>query len=105
MRPQVVSVTGVQTSAWIPVNRVKGPVNISLHVVPGAGGTLSVEYTVDDVFDPLVVPVAFPVTGMTAVVANTAGNIAFPVQAVRLAQTVGANTSRLTVLVADGAGG
>ena len=98
MRPQQVSVTGVATSNWIPMDRFPDPTNISLHVVVGGGCTVSIEYTVGNVFDPTAVLTAFPVTGMTAVVANTAGNIAFPIQAIRVNQTVGANTSTLTIM-------
>jgi hypothetical protein len=39
-----------------------------------------------------------PVTGMTGITADTAGNIAFPVQAIRVNQTVGAGSCRLTIL-------
>lgn len=97
MRPKVITVTGVGTSAWIPVDRIPNPTGISLHVVIGGGCTASVEYTPMDVMAG-VAAVAFPVTGMTGVVANTAGNIAFPIQAVRLNQTVGAAATTLTIL-------
>jgi hypothetical protein len=43
-------------------------------------------------------PVWFPVTGMSAVTVNTAGNVAFPIMAVRINQTVGAGTSTLIIL-------
>lgn len=96
MRPQVVTVTGVGNSNPIPVDYRQKPFNLSLHVEPG-GNTVSVEYTPSNVLagDS---PVWFPVSGMTAVTTNTAGNIAFPIMAVRLVQSIGAGTSKLTII-------
>lgn len=96
MRPQTVSVTGIATSAVVPADYAMKPVNISLHVFP-AGNTVTVEYTVDNVLAGDT-PVWFPVTGMSAVTVNTAGNVAFPIMAVRINQTVGAGTSTLIIL-------
>lgn len=96
MRPQTVSVTGVGTSAWIPVDYTQDPVNISLHAEP-AGNTVTIEYTVDNVLAGDT-PVAYAVTGMSGVTGNTAGNIAFPIMAVRINQTLGGGTSVLKIL-------
>jgi hypothetical protein len=96
MRPQTISITGVGQTAWIPVDYTQDPVNISLHAEP-AGNTVTIEYTVDDVMAGATA-VAYPVTGMSGVTANTAGNVAFPIQAVRINQTLGAGTSVLKIL-------
>lgn len=98
MRPKTIQVTGVGTSAWVPVDFYKLPVNISLHATVSGTATTTIEYTVSDVWDPAVTPIAFPVTGMSAITANTAGNIAFPVRAVRINNSAGTGTFTLTIL-------
>lgn len=98
MRPQTVSVTGVGQSTVVPLDYRQKPFNLSLHVEP-AGNTVTVEYTPDHVIAGATA-VWYPVTGMTGVTVNTAGNIAFPVMAVRINQTLGAGTSVLKILQA-----
>lgn len=98
MRPQQVSVTGVATSNWIPVDRVQKPTGISLVADITGTVTSTIEFTTDDIFDASVTPLAMPVTGMAAITADTQGNIAFPVQAIRVNNTAGAGTVRLTIL-------
>ena len=98
MRPQVVSVTGVANSAWIPVDNYSIPTNISLHAVVNGTVTTTIQYTVDDIQDSTVTPTAFSVTGMSAISANTAGNIAFPVRAIRISNTAGTGSTTLTIL-------
>lgn len=98
MRPQVVTQTGVGATAWIPVDRVQKPTNISLTLKVGGTANGNIEFTTDDVFDASVTPVAFVVTGMQSVSANTASNIVVPVQAVRANVTSGTGTFTLTIL-------
>lgn len=98
MRPKTIQVTGVGTSAWIPVDWYKLPINISLHATVSGTVTSTIEYTVSDVYDPAVTPIAFPVTGMSGLTANTAGNIAFPIRAVRINNTAGTGTLSLTIM-------
>ncbi len=96
MRPKTITQTGVGTSVVFPVDYAQKPMNLSLHVEP-AGNTVTVEYTPDNVWSG-VTPTWYSVTNMTGVTSNTAGNIAFPVFAVRINQTVGAGTSALKIL-------
>lgn len=98
MRPQVVTVTGVANSAWIPVDNYAIPTNISLHAVINGTVTTTIQYTVDDIFNSAVTPTAFPVTGMSAITGNTAGNIAFPVRAIRISNSAGTGDTTLTIL-------
>ena len=96
MRPQTVTVTGIGQSVVVPVDYIQKPFNLSLHVEP-AGNTVTVEYTPDNVLAGEV-PVFYPVTGMVGVTGSTAGNIAFPVFAVRINQTIGGGTTVLKIL-------
>jgi hypothetical protein len=96
MRPQTITRTGVGQSELVPVDYKQKPFNLSLHVEP-AGNTVTVEYTPDNVLAGEA-PVWYPVTGMSGVTANTAGNVAFPIFAVRINQTVGAGTAVLKIL-------
>jgi hypothetical protein len=96
MRPKTITRTGVGASVVFPLDYTKKPFNVSLHVEP-AGNTVTVEYTPDNVLEGAT-PTWYAVTGMSAVTANTAGNLAFPVMAVRINQTLGAGTSSLKIL-------
>lgn len=98
MRPKTIQVTGVGTSAWFPVDWYKLPVNISLHATVTGTITSTIEYTISDIYDPAVTPIAFPVTGMSGITANTPGNVAFPIRAVRINNTAGTGTTSLTIM-------
>ena len=91
MRPKKVTVTGVGTSAWIPVDYKQDPTNIGIGctVDAGTGTTYSVEHTFDDVYNTAVTPVAFQNSGITAQTINKDGNYSFPIRAVRLNVTAG----------------
>jgi len=92
MYPKKITVTGVGTSAWIPVDYKQDPMNIGLGCVVVSGtATYSVEHTFDNIFDSTVTPVAFSNSGITAQTANKDGNYAYPVRAVRLNVTAGAS--------------
>jgi len=99
MRPQTVSVTGVGTSAWIPVNTKQTPFNVSLGAVVDGTVTYTIQHTFDNVLNPAVTsPTAFDNTGLTGQTANKDGNYAFPVAAVRINITAGTGTVTLTIL-------
>ena len=90
MRPKKVTVTGIGTSAWIPIDYKQDPTNIGIGCVLVSGTTTySVEHTFDDVFDTTVTPIAFSNSGITAQTASKDGNYAFPIRAVRLNVTGG----------------
>ena len=93
MRPVQLTVTGVGVSSPIPLDRMLNPFNVGLSIDVGAGCTYTVEYTNDDVFAVTFNPATalwFPHPNLTAQTTDGIGNIAFPVTAVRLNQTVGA---------------
>lgn len=92
-----ISLTGVGTSAWVPVDHRNKPFNLSLHAILSGTVTSTIEYTPDNVWDTSITPVAFPVTGMSGITANTAGNIGFPVRAVRINNSAGTGTTRLVI--------
>lgn len=100
MRRQVVTQTGVGSTAWLPVNSQQGPFNMGFGCVVSGTVTYSVQHTFDDVFTPGTVLNAFDnllVTGMTD---NQDGNYAYPVSAIRL--TVTAGTGSVTLILLQG---
>ena len=98
MRPQIFSITGTGTSAWIPVDYKQNPLNIGLAVVVNGTITYDVEHTFDDVFDSKVTPVAFKHATLTSQTTNKDGNYAFPIRAVRLNNTAGTGNTTITIL-------
>lgn len=101
MRVAQASVTGVGVSPWLPIDHYTEGYGDGIFIKPGAGATVSVEVTADDVFNPAVVPVAFPcgVAALTGATTNQAAALPFAVKAVRLNQTVGASQSTLQAVV------
>lgn len=91
MRLQQVTVAAVATSAPIPLDREANPFSVGLRVVTTGVNTVTVEVTLDDVWDPTVTPTWTALTGMSALTATTTGNIAFNVTAVRLNMTAFTN--------------
>lgn len=101
MRPAAVTVTGVSASAWLPADHLTAGFGDGVYVKPGAGATVTVECTPDDVFNPAVTPVAFAtgVSALTGATTNVAAQLPFAVKAIRLNQTVGSSTSELKIVV------
>jgi hypothetical protein len=101
MRTATVSVTGVAASSWLPLDSLSDGYGDGLYLKCGAGATVSVEVTPDNIFDPTVTPIAFAcnIAALTGAVANASGPLTQAVRAVRLNQTVGASTSTLVVVV------
>lgn len=102
MRTSSVSATGVAASAWLPVDFLSVGRGLGLYLDLGAGCTASVEITPDNVLDPAVTPVAWPcnIAALTAAAADASGFLQQPCYAVRINQTVGANTTTLRVVPA-----
>ncbi len=93
MRPVKVTQSGVGTSAIIPLDYTQAPFNVGIGTVLSSGSaTWSVQHTFDDVQDSTVTPVWFNNSGINAVTANTDGNYAFPIRAIRLNVTLGTGT-------------
>jgi hypothetical protein len=105
MRPQIVTVGAVATSATLPVDHKVANFQIGIGCVINGGGTLTykVQHTFDNIFDPNVTPTWFDHSTITGKTTNSDGNYAFPVRAIRLnvtAYTSGSVT--MTLLQASG---
>jgi len=89
MTPQVISLSAAGSTAWIPVDYIQNPFFINLALVFSNTPNLicKVEYTLDNIFDPLVTPTAFAHTSLTGITSNTVGSITYPVRAIRLTIT------------------
>jgi hypothetical protein len=98
MRPQVISLTGTGTTAWIPLDYKQNPFNVSIAAVVNGTITYDIEHTFDNVFDVAVTPVAFKHASVVAQTTNKDGNYAFPVRAVRVNNTAGTGSTTLTIL-------
>ena len=98
MRPQVITVTGVATSAWIPLDYKQSPFNVGLGAVVNGTVTYDIEHTFDEVFDSTITPVAFKHSTMVTKSANADGNYAFPIRAIRINNTTGTGSTTLTIL-------
>ena len=88
MRPQVISITGTGTTAWIPLDYKQSPFNVSVAAVVNGTVTYDIEHTFDEIFVTTVTPTAFKHASITAQTANKDGNYAFPVRAIRVNNTV-----------------
>lgn len=98
MRPQIFSITGTGTSAWIPLDYKQSPFNVGFGVVVNGAVTYDIEHTFDDVFDSTVTPTAFKHSTLTVQSANANSNYAFPIRAVRINNTAGTGTTTVTLL-------
>lgn len=104
MRPTSVIVTAATTSNPVPINwrGSGGNVAVSIGCVLAGGSTYKVQHTFDDIFDPGVTPVWFDHASITGKTANSDGNYAFPIRAVRLNVTPFTSGSvTMTVVQAD----
>lgn len=78
----------VVAGATIPLDREANPFSVTLVIEVLSGtNTSKVQYTVDDVFNSAVTPIWIDHATLAGITATTAGNIAFPVTAVRLNMT------------------
>jgi hypothetical protein len=95
-----VSVSSATTSAAIPVDYRQNPFTIGFGVDVGAGTlTFKVQHTFDNIYDPAVTAVWFDHPTVTGKPANTDGNYAAPVRALRLNVTAWTSgTATMTVL-------
>jgi len=101
MRPITVVVTGIGVSSPIPMDYTLPNFSVGIGVVLSSTGTFTVQHTFDDIWSPTFDPTTatwFPNTGLTAKTANTDGNYAFPVKAVRLNCAANAGTITMTVI-------
>ena len=91
---------------WVPLDMFADGFVVSFGIVLVAGGPINcrIVHTFDDVFNPLVTPVAFNHIDVTAAVGTNPGpvadgNYAFPVRATRLVITSAASAATFTYTV------
>lgn len=105
MKPQVVTTSdasgGTKTSGAIVLD-VHGRPEVSLQVVVTGAATYTVQQTLDNVFDPAITPTWFdhPDANLVGATANKQGDYAYVPFALRLVQTAGAGSARLTAIQA-----
>lgn len=107
MRRQIIVVGALGSSAAIPVDYRAQVFNIGIGCVISGGASLTykIQYTFDDIYDPLVVPTWFDHSVIVGQTANKDGTITSPVSAIRLTTTVYASgTVTATLLQASGQG-
>lgn len=100
MRPISVTVSGIGVSAPIPMDYNAAQFEVGIGCEISATATYTVEHTFEDVYAPTFNPATatwWPNTGLTAKTANSDGNYAFPVTAIRL--NVAASTGTVTMIV------
>ena len=101
MRAISKTVSGVGSSAAIPLDIYLNPFNVGFGAVTTGVVDYTIEHTFDNIQNPNVTPTWFPHPTVTNESANQDGNYAFPVTAIRLtnnAGTIGSVT--LTVIQA-----
>lgn len=99
MRVSQIAVTGVGQSPSMLLDAYTCGFGDGLFLIPGAGATVSVEATPDDIMTPGVTPVWFPVAAaLTGATANQAVALPFAARGLRLNQSIGASQSVLRVV-------
>lgn len=102
MRPTSVTTTdasgGAKNSTPIPLDYVQAPFAVGVGCKVTGTVNFTVQHTFDDIQSPGVTPVWFDHSSIAAKTANTDGNYAFPVRAVRLHQESGNGSVTMTVI-------
>ena len=98
MRPQVTTLSGTGTGAWLPVDYRVAPFSLGIQVVTSGTITYTVEYTLDDVLDPTVTATPFAQTNLTAQTTSKVDYLNFPIMAIRIKNTAGTGSTTMTVL-------
>jgi len=97
MRPQVVTQTGVGSTAWLPVNAKQSPFNMGFGCVTNGTVTYTIQHTFDNVLAGASAT-AFDNLLVSSMTTNQDGNYAFPIAAIRVNVTAGAGSVTLTAL-------
>jgi len=103
MRPSQTTTSGVSTSAAIPVDIYCPSSDKGVFVVVTGTVTYTVQITGDDIFDSNITPtwVSVDATANANLIAATTtqqGTIDTPCRAIRVNQTAGAGSTRVTVI-------
>ncbi len=100
MTPQVISLSSLGSTAWIPVDYKQNPFNISATVVLSntPNLTYTVQYTTDNVFNSSITPTVFS-SSLVGATSDGIASLVVPVRAVRLNISVYVSgTATLTLL-------
>lgn len=101
MRPSTLSTTdasgGATTSAIAPMDYTQAPFAVGFGCVVTGTVSFTVQHTFDDIQGG-VTPTWFDHSSVAAKVANTDGNYAFPVRAIRLKQNSGSGSVVMTFI-------
>lgn len=99
MRPVVINLSAIAASGPHLPDTQQADFKLGLQLVFSGTATASVETTMDDLHDSTLTPTWFPVLDLSAISANTQGNVFFPVTGVRLNVTaLTGGDVRLTIL-------
>lgn len=102
MRPTKVTVSSVASSAPIEVNYHEVGFGVGMGLVITGTGTYKVQHTFDDIQDSTVTPTWFDHSVMTGLTANSDGNYAFPIRAIRLTCTAYTSGSGVLTVIQGG---
>lgn len=102
MRPVTLTVTGVGTSAPVPMDFRAQNFNIGFGCEITGTATYGVQHTFDDIYNPAITPVWFNHAFVNGVTTNMDGNYAFPIRAMRL--NVSASTGSVTINILSSSG-
>lgn len=100
MTPQVISLSSLGSTAWIPVDYKQNPFNIGLACVVSNTPNLTyqVEFTLDDIYNTSITPTAFTHSLIVGKTSDFSSNQTIPIRAIRLTTT--AYTSGTVTLTA-----
>jgi hypothetical protein len=101
MRPVNQTVSTVSSGTWIPLDVTQNPFSCSVGCLVLAASTYQVDYTYDDPFDTVNVPVVFgQLSGIPAATAVSKDQfLTAPIRAVRLTLTVASGAGvKMTVI-------
>jgi hypothetical protein len=106
-QPTSVTVTGVATSAWIPMDYFRNPFNVGLGVTITGTATYTVQHTFENPNNPEnTTPTRiFDHETLDDATVNDDGNYAFPVAAIRLDVTASTGSVTLDIIQAGIRGG
>ena len=98
MRQKSITVNGVGTSPWIPMDYKQSPFSLGMSVTVNGPITYTIEHTFDDIYNSNITPTVFkhPVLQSQAVSEN--GVYDFPIRAFRLKNTSGVGSTTVTFL-------
>lgn len=104
MRRIVFSTTGTGAQGALPVDHRAQVFNVGIEVLISATATVTVQYTLDDIYNKAITPTWFPITGFSAITSSTAGNITIPCSAIQLNPSANTGTVTITLLQSSGQG-